>query len=326
MNKQIKIKTEGPIEIIEFCNPPMNFISNVMLEELYNELIRVKKDSSIRVLVLTGGMEDSFITHYDVSELLEYSKNGLMPPKFMNDSFSRRVYKYINRANNKPWLDKILFKIMAGRSDVEKGIYCWARSLEILDTMPKPVIAAISGMCLGGGCELSLCCDFRYMARHKKDLYRIGLPEILVGIIPGGTGTHIRLPGVIGEAKSLEMLMTGKLYTPDEAEAMGLIHKVFAHKDLMPAVMELAARLSRGAPIALASIRKNVRQGSRAPYHEGRAIDMAVTNIALKTSDAKQGMSKYIEKTSQYTHFDLEVALKDAELLRQGREVVFKGE
>jgi len=325
MTEQIKVSREGAVEIIAFCNPPMNFISNVMLKEFHQELIRLRDDDSVRALVLTGGMDDSFVTHYDVAELLEYSEKSTPPPAFLNRLISRLMYGILRRVHRHAWLERFIIKSLANRSPAERGIFYWSRCMELLDTMPKPIIAAISGMCLGGGCEISLCCDFRFMARHEKDHYRIGLPEVLVGIIPGGTGTPLRLPRIVGEAKALEILMTGNLYTPEEAVAMGLIHKALGPEELMPTVMELAGRLSRGAPLALAAVRENVRQGSRLAWPQGRVVDLAGANRAFLSNDARKGMGKYTERVSQYDALDLEVVLDATKDLLEGREVEYKG-
>jgi len=325
MTEQIKVTKEGAVEIIAFCNPPMNFISNLMLKEFREELIRLRDDNSVRVLVLTGGMKDSFVTHYDVSELVEYSKSAPRPPAALNGFVSRLTVGMLRMAHRHAWVERLLLKLFSKRPPAEEGIIYWVRCMELLDTMPKPIIAAISGMALGGGCEISMCCDFRFMARHPNGLYRIGLPEVLVGIIPGGTGTPLRLPRVVGEAKALEMLMTGTLYTPDEAEKMGLIHKALDPDQLMPTVMELAGKLSRGAPIALASIRENVRRGSRLTWPEARVVDMAVTNRAMFSNDAIRGMTRYVEKVAEHDTFDLDVVLDEAKALLDAREVQYEG-
>lgn len=322
MASQIRTRREGAVEVIEFNNPPFNFISHQMLEEFYQELVRARNDREVRVLVLTGGMPDSFITHYDVSELLAYSELGDMTRG--SRLATGLVYRVLRRSNRLGPLSRFLVRSYRRRPVVERGILFWALCLGLLDAFPKPVIAAISGMCLGGGCEISLCCDFRYMAIGRY--YRIGLPEVLVGIIPGGTGTPQRLPRVVGEGTALEMLLTGGLYTPEEAEAMGLIHKAMPPEELMPFVMELAQRLERGAPIAQAAIKRSVREGSRMEYHAGRVIELFATNRSIFSEDAKRGMARYLERIKDYELLDLEGVLEATRDLRAGREVEFKGD
>ncbi|OGP56368.1 MAG: hypothetical protein A2V67_04385 [Deltaproteobacteria bacterium RBG_13_61_14] len=322
MTEQIKVRQEGAVAIIEFANPPMNFISHVMLQEFHRELIRVKQDRTVRVLVLTGGMKDSFLTHYDVAELLAFSEKGDLTGG--SQLAARLVTWLLRQMQERVWLENFILQGLEKRSPAERGIFYWSRCLELLDTLPKPVIAAINGLALGGGCEISLCCDFRFMSRGEY--YRIGLPEVLVGIIPGGTGTPLRLPRVVGEAKALEMLLTGTLYTPEAAEAMGLIHRALAPEELMPAVMELAERLARGAPLAQASIKKDVRLGSRLSYAQARALDLAVTNAAVYSEDARRGMRRYVEEVAKYDSLDLKVVLANAEEFLAARAVEYQGQ
>ena len=324
MTEQIKVTQDGAVETIAFANPPKNFITHRMLEEFYHELLRVKADASVRVLVLTGGIKDSFLTHYDVSELIEYARQAPKPPAQLNDLVARLISWFVAQAHRHPVLDRMLIRAFARRSPGEQGIYFWSRCLDILDSMPKPVIAAINGLSLGGGCEVALCCDFRFMA--KGEYYRIGLPEVLVGIIPGGTGTPLRLPRVVGEAKALEILLTGKLYTPEEAQAMGLIHEAMGPDQLMPRVMELAKRLATRPPLAVAAAKRDVREGSRLTYPRGRAVDLAAVSVAMASADAVAGMSHYVEDlVAKYDGLDLPRMLQDAEILDSGRLVQYQG-
>jgi enoyl-CoA hydratase len=324
MPEQIKITRDGAVETIAFTNPPKNFITSLMLKEFYAELLRVKQDPGVRVIVLTGGLTDSFLTHYNVTELIEYARLAPKPPARLNDLAARVMSRIITMAHRHPFIDRILAGAFESRSPGEQGVYYWARCLDILDTLPKPAIAAINGLSLGGGCEISLCCDFRFMARGSH--YRIGLPEVLVGIIPGGTGTPLRLPRVVGEARALEILLTGKLYTPEEAQAMGLIHEAIAPDQLMPRVMELAQTLARRAPLAVAAAKRDIREGSRLSYPQGRAVDMAAVAVCMASEDAVMGMSQYVmELVSKYNELDLPRMLKDAEKLEAGRLVEYKG-
>lgn len=295
MGEQIKIRTDGAVRVVEFNNPPQNYITHVMLRELYTLLLEDRDDNTVRVLVLTGGIENTFLTHYKVEELLEYRRatsRKRSPGAIFRQA---RILSWLSsKADVWPWLDRIAIKSMARRSAGEQGIYYWVRCLHILDTYPKPVISAINGLAFGGGCEISLCCDFRYMAGEEQNL--IGLPETLLGITPGGTGTPLRLPRIVGEANALEMLLTGRVYRPAEAEAMGLIHRAIASDQLMPQVMKLAHKLARGAPLSQAAIRKSVRQGSHMTWPQGKALEMAGALRAMNSEDADRGMSNYLHE------------------------------
>jgi len=325
MAEQLKIRNEGAVRVIEFCNPPQNYITHVMLRELYTQLLRDRDDDSIRVLVLTGGLHDSFLTHYDVGELIEFRR---VSAGNRSDGANRRLARLLSwlfdKADRWPWLDRVAAATVAKRSSGEQSIYYWTRCLQILDSYPKPVIAAISGLALGGGCEISLCCDFRYMADGQN--YRIGLPEVLLGITPGGTGTPIRLPRIVGEARALEILLTGRIYRPVEAEAIGLIHCALPPADLMPHVMQFAQKLGRGAPIAQAAIRSAVRKGSRLAWRRGRVLEMAGAMKAMNSQDAHAGMSAYVTRiASQFEGVDLEKRFALYDDLYNGKLTEFRG-
>jgi len=271
---------------------------------------------------LTGGMKDSFLTHYDVSELIEYARRA--PRLSATRAAARLAYALLHRAHGHPALDRFLIRALSGRSRAEQGIYLWSRCLDLLDTLPKPVIAALNGLSLGGGCEIALACDFRFMAKGAD--YRIGLPEVLVGIIPGGTGTPLRLPRVVGEAKALEILLTGKLYTPEEAEAMGLIHRALEPEALMPAVMELAQKLARRAPVAVAAAKRAVRLGGRLSWPQGRVEDLAAVSATMVSADAVAGMTRYVEDlVNKYPRLDLPRMLEDVKILDEGRLYEYQG-
>jgi len=320
MTDQIVVRREGAVEIIAFSNPPMNFITHLMLRQFHRELRRIERDDGVRVLVLTGGIPDSFLTHYDVSELLQISELGSAPGPLrlrLGNWLFRRMHRH-------PRFEQRMLRRLEQSSPAEQGIVYWSLCVELLDTMPKPVIAAINGLALGGACEISLCCDFRYMARGEH--YLIGLPEVVIGLIPGGTGTPLRLPRIVGEARALEMLMTGQLYTPEEAKHMGLVHETFPAEELMPATMAMAERLARGAPVALEAIRREVRQGSRMDYREARLLDLMAGNAALFTEDARRAMRRYVDLVSRFETLDLAKTLEATKDLRAGREVEFLGQ
>jgi len=161
MAEQLKIKNEGAVRVIEFYNPPQNYITHVMLRELYTQLLKDREDDSVRVLILTGGLGDTFVTHYNVDDLIEYRRTSA---KKRTDSANRRFARFLcwllKRVDRWPWLDRLATGSAAKRSSGEQSIYYWARCLQILDSYPKPLIAAVNGICLGGGCEISFCCRF----------------------------------------------------------------------------------------------------------------------------------------------------------------------
>ncbi len=325
MAEQIRTKTEGAVRIIEFYNPPQNYITHIMLRELYTQLRRDREDDSVRVLVLTGGLKDTFLTHYSVDELIEFRRTiARKRPESANRRLARFLCWLFEGLDRWRWLERMANKNVARRSSGEQSIYYWTRCLKLLDSYPKPIIAAMNGLALGGGCEISLCCDFRYMA--DNDYYRIGLPEVLLGITPGGTGTPLRLPRIVGEAKALEILLTGRIYTPSMAANMGLIHQALPADELLPVVMELAHKLARGAPLAQAAIRASVRKGSRLAWSQGQILELAGAVKAMNSEDADRGMNAYVTRVApEFEGVDLEKRFTLFDDMYTGKLTEFKG-
>lgn len=161
-----------------------------------------------------------------------------------------------------------------------------------LDRMKKIVIAAINGHALGGGCELAMACDYRFMAAGKA---LIGLPEAGLGIVPGAGGTQ-RLPRLVGLAKAKDILLWGKVMGPEEALAIGLIDRVIAAETFMDEVMEFAHKLASGAGKALGYIKVAVNEGIDLPMEQSLALERRYGLENLLTHDAKEGLSAFGEK------------------------------
>ena len=157
----------------------------------------------------------------------------------------------------------------------------------------KPVIAAINGHALGGGCELTLCCDYRLMVEDGRS--KIGQSESPLGIIPGAGGTQ-RLPRLIGKARALPMLFEGTRLSAREAEALGLVNRAVAPEELQAAVDELAGRLSRMATAALGLIKDSVNRGLDRPLEEGIKIENRNFARATLTEDAVIGIVAFLQK------------------------------
>lgn len=160
-----------------------------------------------------------------------------------------------------------------------------------LERLPKPVIAAIRGFALGGGLELSLSCDFRYLAEDA----RVGLPEIKLGIFPGGGGTQ-RLPRLVGLARARDLVYTGRHLKAEEALAIGLADRVVAIDALLPAAMEAAASLAKGATVAIGAAKRAINQGFDRPLEEGLAIEGEAFRTVLASEDAREGLAAFLEK------------------------------
>ena len=165
-------------------------------------------------------------------------------------------------------------------------------AFSMLPRLKKVVIAAINGHALGGGCELALACDYRFMTRGKA---LIGLPEAGLGIVPGAGGTQ-RLPRLIGVAKALDMLLRGRVLGPEEALEIGLVDRLFDAETFAEEVMAFATSLASGAGKALGCIKAAVHEGLELPMEQALALERAYGLENLLTHDAKEGLGAFAEK------------------------------
>jgi enoyl-CoA hydratase/carnithine racemase len=181
--------------------------------------------------------------------------------------------------------------------DAEDRIYHMIRAttadFSALEACPKPVIARINGHALGGGCELTLCCDYRVMVEDGRS--RIGQTEAALGIIPGAGGTQ-RLVRLVGRAVALPLLYEAKRLSASEAEAIGLVDRAVPPERLDEAVDELADRLARAATFAIAMIKDAVNRGQDLPLPE--ALDIEARNFARAalSEDAVVGIVSFFQK------------------------------
>jgi enoyl-CoA hydratase len=175
-----------------------------------------------------------------------------------------------------------------------KAMFCLhcQETLDKFAKTPKIVIAAMNGHCVGGGLEIALACDLRMMA---KDSGKIGLPEVTLGVLPGTGGTQ-RLPRLIGASRALDMMITGKLLTPDEALAIGLVNYVYPKESFAKDVQAYASALAHGPARAVSLIKRSVMEGIEMPLTAGLALERELQNRLFITEDAKEGLSAFVEK------------------------------
>jgi enoyl-CoA hydratase len=176
--------------------------------------------------------------------------------------------------------------LMEDRRDAELGQATFAK----LDSFKVPSIAAINGYAFGGGLELALACTFRVTSRRAK----MGLPEIKLGLIPGYGGTQ-RLPRAVGEARALEMILTGRTVDAEEALRIGLVNRV-AEGDVVAAAKALAAEFTAYGVPALSFARAAVQRALSTPLSEGLRIEADLSTLAFRTEDAAEGLSAFAEK------------------------------
>ncbi len=249
--KNIIFNVENGIATITFNRPEvLNALNEASLHEFSNALDAVASDEDIRVLVLTGAGEKSFIAGADITEFLRFN---VLKAKL----FAETGHGVVNR----------------------------------LQELPIPVIAAVNGFALGGGCEVILGCDFIYAAENAM----FGLPEINLGIIPGFGGTQ-RLPRLVGKNIAKEMIFTGKMISAAEAHAVGLVNTVCSQDQLMGEVMKTAATMASKGRASLRSAKQAINSGLDADLKTGCRIEVDAFAICLSSSDAKEGTQAFLEK------------------------------
>jgi enoyl-CoA hydratase/carnithine racemase len=252
--KHFKVEQQDQVQIWTMSNPPMNYMVAPLAGELLQLLGKAETDTNTRVIVITGGLEGKFITHYSVDELAGMAADPVE---------CARIFP-----------------------EMEAGFH---RMLNRLMLLPQAVIAAINGDCMGGGYELALACDLRLAADGP---FQIGLPEATLGILPGGGGTQ-RLPRLIGRGRALEVMLFGNVYSPREAERMGMVNRVLAPETLMPFALSWARALAKRPPRSIAAIKRSVYLGADRDLDAGLYIERSEMRDVMTTEDARTFMNAY---------------------------------
>ena len=249
---QVRIEREGPVATITITNPPMGYMDAATVPELDAATAELEADPGVRAVVITGGLPGVFIRHYSVQDLERLSRNlreqGVQvdPDRLLPERDLDRVFRR-------------------------------------METMPKPVIAAINGLAMGGGFELTLACDLRIA---EEGDYEVGLPEVKVGILPGAGGTQ-KLARLVGMPRALEMTLRGRTVSPAEALALGIVHEVVPAGASVSRAKEMAAEIAARSPKAVAHIKRLVRMTPETPLADGLALertlflDLLVSDVAL---------------------------------------------
>lgn len=165
------------------------------------------------------------------------------------------------------------------------------RVFDAIETLGKPVVAAINGFALGGGCELAMACTLRLAA----DTARLGQPEINLGLTPGYAGSQ-RLPRLVGRGRALEMLLTGDMISAARAYEIGLVNRVVPAADLRAEAVKLAILLASKAPVATRYILEAVHHGAEMPLAEAQHLETTLFGLVASTDDMKEGTRAFLEK------------------------------
>jgi enoyl-CoA hydratase len=249
--ENLLLERDGAVAILTINRPKvLNALNSQTLDELRRAILDLKRDDSVRAVILTGAGEKSFIAGADINEL----------------------------ATQTP---------VSGREHAMTGQHI----LDLIEHLGKPVIAAINGFALGGGCELAMACTIRLAA----DTAKLGQPEINLGLIPGYAGTQ-RLTRIVGRGRALELLLTGDQITAQEAHRLGLVNRVVPAADLMTEAKKLAATLAAKAPVAIRYILEAVHKGVDMPFSQAQVFEATLFGLVASTEDMREGTKAFLEK------------------------------
>ena len=254
MGELVDVRRDGAVATVVMHRKGNNSIAEDLMEELGATFESLGTDPAVRVVVLASEYEKYFSVGYDLTTA----------------GAQERTEEAITAAT----------LAMSGR-------------FNRIAACPKPVIAAINGHALGGGCELTLCCDYRLMVEDGRS--KIGQSEAPLGLIPGAGGTQ-RLPRLIGKAAALPLLLEGRRLSAKEAEALGLVNQAVAPGELDGAVRELAGRLARAATYALGLIKDAVNRGLDLPLEEALEVEARNFARASLSEDAVIGIMSFLAK------------------------------
>ena len=249
--ENLLVEHDGAVATITINRPKvLNALNTRTLDELRRAILALGKDDRVRVVILTGAGEKSFVAGADNNELSVQTPIG-------------------------------------GRDHATAGQHV----LDLIENLGKPVIAAINGYALGGGCELAMACTLRVAA----DTAKLGQPEVNLGIIPGYGGTQ-RLSRLVGRGRALELLLTGDQISATEAHRLGLVNRVVPAAELMGEVRLLAASLAARAPVAVRYIIDAVNKGLEMPLAEAQAFEATLFGLVSTTEDMREGTKAFLEK------------------------------
>jgi enoyl-CoA hydratase len=277
-------RQDGRVLTVTLDNPPRQLQDRALNFELERLTRALERDRSVGAVVLTGAHPRSFLTHYDVAEILAGAEitPDLSPIAF---GASLRVVGAIDRL---PGGARLLNnRYTAGLLSLRRVHQLYLR----MNCMDKVFIAAINGTAAAGGCELALACDIRYAASSAK----LGQPEINLGIIPGWGGTQ-RLARVAGAGVAKELILTGRTVDADEALRRGLVEAVFEPDELMEKTLERAREIASKSPLALAAAKEAVNRAFQGEHADNLAQEAETFGDLFDSEDAKEGLAAFVDR------------------------------
>jgi len=228
----------------------LNALNKHVIEDLGKVVEEIYNNSEIKSAIITGAGEKAFVAGADITEFTQLDKEGGI-------------------ALAKKGHDQVFDKI---------------------ENSPKPIVAAVNGFALGGGCELAMACHFRVASENAK----FGQPEVNLGLIPGYGGTQ-RLTQLIGKGKAMELMMTADMIGADEAKALGLVNYVYPQSELIAKTKEILKKIQAKAPIAIEKVIACVNDAAKADK-DGFSNEIKRFGECFATEDMKEGTNAFLEK------------------------------
>lgn len=257
MSQNLEIEKRQDIAILYFNSPPANGF-NIQLSQEFSEKLDELNEMRPRVcfLIITSRVPDIFIAGADIKMIKAFMEGP--------DLIGEMVKSNTLLQNN----------------------------FNKMEELPFPVLAAINGHAMGGGLELALACDFRFMATGKT---LVGLPEVNLGLLPGAGGTQ-RLSRLIGRSKAKDIIFNARLLDAETALSYGIVDRIFAPDALLPESLKYAEGIVERAGVSISVIKKCINVGLNCSMVEGLVIEMDGLRELLKTADAREGVLSFIEK------------------------------
>ncbi len=249
--QNVKVAVEDRVAIVTIDHRPVNALDRQTLEELGQAVDTIAADSGVKVVIVTGGGSLAFVAGADIKEVSQ------------------------------------LGSVEAAKAMAALGHAVFLK----LQRLQKPVIAAINGVCLGGGLELAMSCHLRI----SGDRARFGQPEISLGIIPGWGGTQ-RLPRLIGKAKATEWILTGDMVMAQEALRLGLVNQVVPQDQVLKVAKDVARKIASKGGIAMTQALAAIEEGVDLPLEEGLRREAEAFSRVAGTEDSKEGVKAFLEK------------------------------
>lgn len=249
--EHVKVSVDDRVAIVTLDHRPVNALNRKTLEELGQAADGLRAEAAVKVVILTGNGSLAFVAGADIKEV---SQLGSVDAAKQMASLGQGVFLKLQKLN-------------------------------------KPVIAAINGVCLGGGLELAMACHLRV----SGDRARFGQPEVNLGIIPGWGGTQ-RLARLIGRAKATEWILTGDMYSAQEALRLGLVNLVVPQDQVLKAAKDLARKIAAKSAVGIQQSLRAIEDGLDGPLEAGLAKEADAFSVVANSEDSKEGVKAFLEK------------------------------